>query len=182
MVINICISDIYCIMHLYRPQRSCGQGYVFTRVCDSVNRGEGGLWRTPPGPGRHPPGPGRHPPGPGTPPPGPGRHPPNQAHPRAQPPPRGPGRPPPPPPREEDCSIRSMSGRYASYWNAFLFTFQFAIMALRGLITMTTILNMVVVVTGSSLCELPPDWNSDGSSPMVTHSGNVTAVTLLQAS
>ena len=22
----------------YRPQRSCGQGYVFTRVCDSVNR------------------------------------------------------------------------------------------------------------------------------------------------
>ena len=23
----------------YRPQRSCGQGYVFTRVCDSVNRG-----------------------------------------------------------------------------------------------------------------------------------------------
>ena len=31
----------------YRPQRSCGQGYVFTRVCDSVNRG-GGLRRTPP--------------------------------------------------------------------------------------------------------------------------------------
>ena len=25
------------------------------------------------------------------------------------------------PPREEDCSIQSMSGRYASYWNAFLF-------------------------------------------------------------
>ena len=24
------------------------------------------------------------------------------------------------PPREEGCSIRSMSGRYASYWNAFL--------------------------------------------------------------
>ena len=23
----------------YWPQRSCGQGYVFTRVCDSVNRG-----------------------------------------------------------------------------------------------------------------------------------------------
>ena len=22
----------------YRPQRSCGQGFVFTRVCDSVNR------------------------------------------------------------------------------------------------------------------------------------------------
>ena len=26
----------------------------------------------------------------------------------------------PPPPREADCSIRSTSGRYASYWNAFL--------------------------------------------------------------
>ena len=37
----------------YRPQRSCGQGYVFTGVCDSVHRG--GLQRTPPGPGRHPP-------------------------------------------------------------------------------------------------------------------------------
>ena len=35
---------------------------------------------------------------------GPGRHPP------------GPGR----PPREADSSIRSTSGRYASYWNAFL--------------------------------------------------------------
>ena len=27
--------------YLYRPQRSCGQGYVFTRVCDSVHRGGG---------------------------------------------------------------------------------------------------------------------------------------------
>ena len=26
------------------------------------------------------------------------------------------------PPREADCGIRSMSGRYASYWNAFLLT------------------------------------------------------------
>ena len=25
--------------HFYRSQRSCGQGYVFTRVCDSVNGG-----------------------------------------------------------------------------------------------------------------------------------------------
>ena len=24
-------------INFYRPQRSCGQGYVFTRVCDSVN-------------------------------------------------------------------------------------------------------------------------------------------------
>ena len=45
------------------------------------------------------------PPRPGRPPPGPGIHPP------------GPGR---LPPREADCSIRSTSGRYASYWNAFL--------------------------------------------------------------
>ena len=33
----------------YRPQRSCGQGYVFTRVCDSVHRGGGSPGReTPP--------------------------------------------------------------------------------------------------------------------------------------
>ena len=29
------------LTHNYRPQRSCGQGYVFTRVCDSVH-GVGG--------------------------------------------------------------------------------------------------------------------------------------------
>ena len=29
--------------------------------------------------------------------------------------------PPPPPPREADSGIQSTSGRYASYWNAFLF-------------------------------------------------------------
>ena len=38
----------------YRPQRSCGQGYVFTRVCDSVNRGAC-LRQTPPGSRHHPP-------------------------------------------------------------------------------------------------------------------------------
>ena len=27
--------------NFYRPQRSCGQGYVFTRFCHSVNRGRG---------------------------------------------------------------------------------------------------------------------------------------------
>ena len=52
----------------YRPQRSCGQGYVFTRVCDSVHR-RGGLpqcmlgYHTPPGkhPSRkHPPPSGKH--------------------------------------------------------------------------------------------------------------------------
>ena len=40
----------------YRPQRSCGQGYVFTRVCDSVHGG--GLWADPPRPGRENPPPG----------------------------------------------------------------------------------------------------------------------------
>ena len=30
------------MLSCYRPQRSCGQGYVFTRVCDSVNGGGGG--------------------------------------------------------------------------------------------------------------------------------------------
>ena len=48
----------------YRPQRSCGQGYVFTRVCDSVNRG--GSLENPPGTRQPPPpGPGNHTP-PGT--------------------------------------------------------------------------------------------------------------------
>ena len=73
-------------------------------------------WQTPPGPGRHTP----------TPrtwqtPPRPGRHtPPDQADPSSQtwqtPPPR-PGR---HPPQEADSRTRSTSGRYASYWNAFL--------------------------------------------------------------
>ena len=30
-------------LHYYRPQRSCGQGNVFTAVCDSVDRR--GLWQ-----------------------------------------------------------------------------------------------------------------------------------------
>ena len=47
-------TGIMCCDHCYRPQRSCGQGYVFTRVCDSVHRG--GLQAGPPRPGRHPPG------------------------------------------------------------------------------------------------------------------------------
>ena len=34
-------SPIVTIPHFYRPQRSCGQNYVFTRVCHSVNGGGG---------------------------------------------------------------------------------------------------------------------------------------------
>ena len=136
-VLLVLISeDVY----FYRPQRSCGQGYVFTRVCDSVHRGGS--------PGRHPPDQGEppnqaDPPGRDNPPsdqadtppdqadpPQPGRPPrtrqtppgTRQTSPQQGEPPLGPGRPPPP---EEDCSIRSMSGRYASYWNAFLFSSRF---------------------------------------------------------
>ena len=85
-----CKISNYNTCNIYRPQRSCGQGYVFTRVCDSVHGG--GLRRTPPGPGRPPrtkekprdqadpppPGPRRTPPGPGRPPPQ-GEPPPDQA-------------------------------------------------------------------------------------------------------
>ena len=55
------------------------------------------------------------------------RHPPGQTPPRAdipleQTPPEQ------TPPQEADCSIRPMSGRYASYWNAFLLKmFSFAV-------------------------------------------------------
>ena len=76
----------------YRPQRSCGQGNIFTLVCHSVHRG-GVLPQCMLG-----------------------YHPPDQTT---------PPRPDPPPPREADSSIRSTSGRYASYWNTFLLLFYF---------------------------------------------------------
>ena len=66
-----------------------------------------------------PPGPGRHPPGTRQTPPDQADTPPDQTPPRTRQPPPGPGR---HPPREADSSIRSTSGRYASYWNAFLST------------------------------------------------------------
>ena len=111
-----------------------GQGNVFTGVCDSVHRGGGCLpqcmlgycrppeQRPPPGPDplweQTPPRadipPEWRPPGADTPP--------EQTPPRDQTPPEQ--TPPLPlgqdPPWEADASIRSMSGRYASYWNAFL--------------------------------------------------------------
>ena len=89
----------------YRPQRSCGQGNVFTRVCHSVHIGGSAsvhagipppgpdpLWHTPPG--THPSDTLWH---------TPLWHTPLWHPPKAEP------------------GIRSMSGRYASYWNAFLF-------------------------------------------------------------
>ena len=54
----------------YRPQRSCGQGYVFTRVCDSVHRGGSPGRENPPGLGEPLPRAGRTPPGQGENPPG----------------------------------------------------------------------------------------------------------------
>ena len=100
--------------HTWLPATTkLGQGNVFTGICDSVNRG---CLSTP---GADPPK-CRHPEGadtPPLPPPTPGsrhpqsRHPPRSrhTHPREQ-----------TPPRETDSSIQSTSGRYASYWNAFL--------------------------------------------------------------
>ena len=139
-------------MVYYRPKRSCGQGYVFTRVRDSVHRGlsvsvHAGI--PPPTRSRHPQS--RHPLGADTPradtplgadtplsrqppdqipttprsdtpleqTPSGSRHPPEQTPPGANTPmeqtPPGADT-----PQKADSSIRSMSGRYASYWNAFL--------------------------------------------------------------
>ena len=115
----------------YRPQRSCGQGNVFTGVCLSTG-GEGvclsACWDAIPPPDGEPPRMETPPDGDpldGEPPPG-WRTPPD-----GEPPQDGEPRPPrwrtPPgwrtPPRAVDSSIRSTSGRYASYWNAFLFPF-----------------------------------------------------------
>ena len=81
-------------IHYYRPQRSCGQGNVFTGVCLSTGGGRPG--RPPEGPGRPPPGPGRHPPDQADPPRDqadpPGTR---QTPPRTRQTPPGPGRPPP---------------------------------------------------------------------------------------
>ena len=87
--------------------------------------------RTPPGPDppldqADPPNQAEPPLGPDPPdqtPPRPGRPPQTRQTPldQADPQPPGPGRPPPP---EADSSIRSTSGRYASYWNAFLLTIE----------------------------------------------------------
>ena len=103
--------------NFYRPQRSCGQGNIFTPVCHSVHRGGvclSACWDATP-PEQTPP-PLDYVPSP-----------PDYVSPRTT-------YPPPPdyvppwttyPPRVADSSIRSTSGRYASYWNAFLFSLIF---------------------------------------------------------
>ena len=119
-------------VNCYRPQRSCGQGNVFTGVCLSTG-GKGvclsANWDASPIPGSRPSLDQADPPEPGRPPLTRQTPPPDQADPprpgTPTTPTPGPGRPPSPdqadtPPREADSSIRSTSGRYASYWNAFL--------------------------------------------------------------
>ena len=108
-------------VHIYRPQRSWAK-VIFSQA--SVCPQEAGVSASvhagiyppdqadPPGADTPPDQADTIPPGPGRPPPRPGRPPPDQADPAR------PGR----PPREADFSIRSTSGRYASYWNAFLFS------------------------------------------------------------
>ena len=116
-IFALTISTISCVC--YRPQRSCGQGNIFTPVCHPVHRGVclSACQDTTPPPSRHPP-PGLAPPQEQTPPR-------EQTHPPGAdtPPPKTRHSPPgadTPHPREADSSIRSTSGRYASYWNAFL--------------------------------------------------------------
>ena len=111
--LNFCIC-ITRFLHFYQPQRSCGQGNIFTPVCHSFcsqgGRGSASVHAgipspdqadTPARPGRHspdqadPPGPGR--------PPQPGRHPPDLADttpsPRTRQTPPRPGKHPPRPGR-----------------------------------------------------------------------------------
>ena len=117
---NAYLFWFYTISTFYRPQRSCGQGNVFTGVCLSTG-GESvclsACWDARPPPDQA----GRTPPAP---PPRPGGPPPDQADtPLDQGEPPRPGRPPrtrenPP---GKQTSIRSTSSWYASYWNAFFF-------------------------------------------------------------
>ena len=94
------------VCHFLPAATKLGQGNIFTGVCLSTG-GRGvclsACWDIPPRTRQTPPG-ADTPTGPGRPPRS--RHPP------------GPGR---NPPGEADFSIRSTRGRYASYWNAFLF-------------------------------------------------------------
>ena len=122
------VSKHLAYRHIYRLQRSCGQGNIFTPVCHSVKRWGVGVgfclsacWETTPQ---------TRPPPEQTPPPLRVDTPPGaDTSPQSRPPEQTPGtRPPqdqtppgPDPPGKADSSIWSTSGRYASYWNAFLF-------------------------------------------------------------
>ena len=93
-----------------------GQGNIFTSVCQEfcTHGGSASVHA-----GMHPPS--RHPPGADTPRPDTTNPPGADTTPWEQTPPPGPEPPPGTDPPGADTSIRSTSGRYASYWNAFLF-------------------------------------------------------------
>ena len=138
-LVHYCVSENKLLIRFnYRPQRSWAKVMFLQAsiilltggVSASVHAGI-------PPPGNHTPPGADTPPGPDT----PGiRHPPGTRHPRDQTPPRAdthpPGADPPgpdthpqsthppqstPPPPGKDSGIRSTTGRYASYWNVFLF-------------------------------------------------------------
>ena len=131
-ILSIDFFGKYSSMHISRDLFSLlpaatklGQGNIFTPVCDSVNRGgtwsgpRGGTWQTPPRPGTPPPRDQT-------------RHTPPQTRPPQDQTPPQPGTPPllppdqtPPPPDQTPSRSSTTSGRYASYWNAFLFSDQF---------------------------------------------------------
>ena len=93
-------------------KRSLGQGSIFTSVCQEFcSQGREYLGRYTPLPGRYPP-----PPHTGT------RYTPRAGNPRTRHTPRDQVHPP------DTGEIRATSGRYASYWNAFLLKIVTAVM------------------------------------------------------
>ena len=122
MVVSLYVKQIHITFTAHK--RSLGQGNIFRSVCQEFcPHGEGEyLCRYTPRDQVHPPWDQVHPPGPGTPP-------------RTRYTPlhlQGPGTPPSqtrytPPPGSSACrEIRATSGRYASYWNAFLLKIEFS--------------------------------------------------------
>ena len=115
-------------MFFYRPQRSCDQGNIFAPVCHSVHGGGGStsVHAGIPPPQKQTPPRSRHPPKADT------LLPrqqtpleadtPQEQTPRKQTPPGSRHPPRADTPRESDSGIWSISGRYASFWNAFLFS------------------------------------------------------------
>ena len=129
-----CSESLNTLYVLLPPATKLGQGYVFTSVCDSVHREGvclGACWDNP-RPGRN-----QEDPPPSS------RHPPDQTPPRKRTLPTSrhspaPGRDPqeqstPPPPPETVHARRygQTSGRYASYWNAYLFSLIFLVNKLQ---------------------------------------------------
>ena len=86
---------------------------------------------------------------------------------RQTPPPR-PGR----HPREEDCSIRSMSGQYASYWNAFLWSLWTAAQKVRSIFSQVSaclwgrgVLMSLSVIDSTYPWIAPPTWTARTAAP-----------------